>query len=140
MARVKLPKIPKITRKQAVAGTIGIAVIILLGVLIWVFVRMRSNTKAVVAPATITVTPATTTYMSDAQAAVWGPNYNILTTSKSLRAAVAAAQIMQPLMNLQLTPAQLATYQVPAVGDDVRKVITARVNTPQATLNQVEPL
>ena len=138
MARVRMPKMPKISRKQAVVGTISLAVLILVCVLIWLFVRMRSSTKAVQAPATITVTPATVTpttiaYMTDAQASTYAYNLTIYNDRASTQAQRDAACLaLYPLINLSLTPAQNVANNVNGPDSVLRKVVAADYATIQA--------
>lgn len=118
----------KLTRQQMTGGAIGLVLVGLLAFVIWFIVHHIKSTHAVKPTSSVQ-------YMTDAQAAAWAPAYKVLMTSTSLKAAVAASVSMGPLMNLQLTQAQLAAYSIPQVDDATRKVIITRQKTPQSVLD-----
>lgn len=128
----------KITRQQITIGLVTLAALAVIVIISWLVARVVHASHTTSASST-TATP-TVVYMSDSQASTWAANYPALMVGKSLRASVAAANVMLPLMNMQLTAAQITTYNVPQVNDSVRTVITARSQTPQSTIDQVDPL
>lgn len=127
-----------------------LVIAVLIGVGIWQVVKYtnkKSQSRALAqaqAQAQPQIQPGII-YMSDAQAAVWASAFDDLIIGTSLSKSVAASQVMAPLMNMSMTPAQTVKYKRdPPVynhsglpTDSIRKVITARMNTPQETIDKV---
>lgn len=114
---------------------LGLFAVIVLGVVLALVLTLhhpQHTTSPVMTPTT-----STATFMTDAQAATWVASYPILWNSPDIRQSVAAAKIMQPIMNLPMTVSQAILYKGMIPNDDTRKLIQARVQTPQNILDAV---
>ncbi len=113
---------------------LGLFAVIVLGVVLALVLTLHhpKHTSPVMPPTT-----STSTFMTDAQAATWATSYPILYNSPDIRQSVAAAKTMQPIMSLPMTVSQSILYKGMIPSDDTRKLIQARVQTPQNILDTV---